>query len=202
MNKFQKIKTVIALLFFSFCFVSEVGAQNKSSESIAPSILVLGGANHTQAGFPNPDVERAFIATAANAAENLADVLTESQIKNSKLIVWSRYPEYKEEVGLNSAMCDCNFWMQVSFGKNVNATPQTAFYEYELLSLTPTKNISQQGKNTMREVRTVRKFKRRFEVPFTSLEVMEKQTYEPFAKTVVAEIVKSGVLKTFKGVSP
>lgn len=155
------------------------------------SVLVLGGASHTQTGFPDPRIEQFYVATAANSAEKLALALTAAGVRNAKFIDWSRSPGYQQELGMNIAACSCNFLMQVSFGKNVGANPQTLFFEYQLLYLAKSES-AQPGMNA---VRTEQRFRRKFEVPVSQAGLVAGN-FEAFASEVVADMVKSDAFST------
>jgi hypothetical protein len=151
--------------------------------------LVLGGASHTQVGFSDPRIEQFYVATAVNSAGKLALALTNAGVRNAKFINWSRSPDYQQELGFNIAACDCNFLMQVSFGKNMDANPQTLFFEYQLLYLAK----SESAQKGMKAVRTEQRFRRKFEVPISQAG-FDAGNFEAFANEVVGDIVKSDAL--------
>lgn len=155
----------------------------------SPSVLVLGGASHTQAEFSDPRIEQFYLTTAVNSAESLARALTSARVRNTKFIDWSRSPGYLQDLGINIAACDCNFLMQVSFGKNVDANPQTLFFEYQLLYLAKAES-KQPG---MRASQTEERFLRKFEVSISDLRTLTEK-YEGFSKDVVADMVKANAL--------
>lgn len=155
------------------------------------SVLVLGGASHTQAGFSDPRIEQFYVATAANSAEKLAQALTAAGVRTAKFIDWSRSPAYQQELGMNIAGCSCNFLMKVAFGKNVDANPQTLFFEYQLLYLAK----SESKLPGMSAVRTEQRFRRKFEVPISQAGFIAGN-FEAFANEVVADMVKSDAFVT------
>ncbi|SFU95247.1 hypothetical protein SAMN05216350_109135 [Polaromonas sp. YR568] len=168
-----------------------LGSTAVYGQGAAPSVLVLGGASHTQSGFADPKIQRFYTATAANAAEQMAEALGKAGVRNTKFVVWSRYPEYQQELGNNIAACDCNFLLQVSFGKDVAANPQTLFLEYQLMHLA--KSASQQA--GFAQVKTEARFQRRFDVPITN-DILAEGKFPSFATEIAGEIVKSGALTT------
>lgn len=161
------------------------------AQSDVPAVLVIGGASQTQAGFPDPRIQRFYIATAANAAEQMAEALGRVKVRNAKFITWSRYPGYQQELGINLAGCDCNFILQVSFGKNVAANPQTMFLEYQLMYLA--KTASQQP--GFSAVTPQQRFRRRFDIPITE-DILAEGKFPDFAAEIAGEIVKPGILVT------
>lgn len=168
-----------------------LGSTAAYGQGTAPSVLVLGGASHTQSGFPDPRIQRFYTATAANAAEQMAEALEKAGVRNTKFIVWSQYPEYQQELGNNIAACDCNFLLQVSFGKDATASPQALFLEYQLMYLA--KAASQQP--GFAQVKTESRFRRRFDVPVTN-DILAEGKFPSFATEIAGEIVKSGALTT------
>jgi hypothetical protein len=165
------------------------------AQSPVPAVLVVGGASHTQSGFPDPQIQRFYIATAANAAEQMAEALGKVKVRNAKFITWSRYPGYQQELGMNLAGCDCNFLLQVSFGKNVAASPQTLFLEYQLMYLA--KAPSQQP--GFSAVTPQPRFQRRFDFPITD-DILTEGKLPDFATEIAGEIVKPGILTTHESV--
>lgn len=161
------------------------------AQSAAPAVLVVGGASHTQTGFPDPRIQRFYIATAANAAEQMAEALNAVKVRNTKFITWSRYPGYQQELGINLAGCDCNFILQVSFGKNVEANPQTLFLEYQLMYLA--KATSQQP--GVSAVVPQPRFRRRFDFPITN-DMLAEGKFPDFATEIAGDIIKPGILTT------
>jgi hypothetical protein len=168
-----------------------LGSTAVYAQGAAPSVLVLGGASHTQSGFPDPRIQRFYTATAANAAEQMAEALEKAGVRNTKFIVWSKYPEYQQELGYNIAACDCNFLLQVSFGKDVAASPQMLFLEYQLMYIA--KSASQQP--GFEQAKLEARFKRRFDVPITD-DILAEGKFPSFATEIAGEIAKSGALKT------
>ncbi|SDN32994.1 hypothetical protein [Polaromonas sp. JS666] len=171
--------------------VGLLGCTAVYGQSAAPSVLVLGGASHTQSGFSDPRIQRFYTATAANAAEQMAEALEKAGVRNTKFIVWSKYPEYQQELGNNIAACDCNFLLQVSFGKDVAASPQVLFLEYQLMYLA--KSASQQP--GFEQAKLEARFKRHFDIPITN-DILGEGKFPSFATEIAGEIVKSGALTT------
>lgn len=161
------------------------------AQPAAPVVLVVGGASHTQAGFADPQIQHFYIATAANAAERMAEALAGARVRNAKFITWSRDPAYQQELGINLAACDCNFLLQVSFGKNVAASPQTMFLEYQLMYLAKTAS-RQPG---FAAVTPQARLKRSFEIPITD-DILQEGKFPDFSAEIAAEIVKPGILAT------
>jgi hypothetical protein len=166
-----------------------LGGTAVYGQSAAPSVLVLGGASHTQSGFPDPKIQRFYTATAANAAEQMAEALEKAGVRSTKFIVWSKYPEYQQELGNNIAACDCNFLLQVSFGKDVAASPQTLFLEYQLMYLA--KSATQQP--GFAQVKPESRFQGRFAIPITN-DILEEGKFPSFATEIASDIAKSGSL--------
>ena len=149
-------------------------------------VLVVGGASHTQSGFSDARIQRFYTATAAKAAEQMSEAFDKRGVKNSKFIVWSRYEQYQQEIGFNLAACDCGFLMQVSFGKNVDANPQTFFLEYELSLL----EQSKQTQPGFTSVITRPRFNRRFEIPITD-EIFQEGKFPNFADEIALTLIQS-----------
>lgn len=176
-------RLLTALAIWTICFFA-AGANAQTPAGDA-SVLVLGGASHTQAGFSDPRIDQFYISTAVNSAERLASALTAAGVRNAKLINWSRSP-YQQELGNSLAACDCNFLMQVAFGKNVEANPQTFFFEYQLLYLAKTES----NRPGMNAVRTESRFRRKFEVPVSQAFELPS-SFEAFANEVVMDMVRT-----------